>query len=283
MIDMIHTAHIPLRASLLTSAVLLFSLLLSEGPLVGTPRADPPQQEKSYRKIPNEAFDVGEELNYDVSYGFITAGTARLAIPRFSDMKGRKCYHVEFTVNSKPFFDSFYKVRDRYETHIDVEGLFPWNFMQQIREGGYKYDFTAWFDQSRLKAMTNKGEFDIEPYSQDVLSAFYYMRTQNWEGFRPGQKVTVKNFARDSVYTLTLKYLGKQEIKVEAGKFNCMLIEPIMKAGGLFKSSGRIIIWVTDDEKRIPVQIEAEIPIGSITTELTSYKGLNGPVRAKLN
>jgi hypothetical protein len=271
------------RYALGLCALLFFSTLPTDAFLQGTPHEAPPQETGAYRKLPNTAFDVGEELNYDVDYGFITAGTARIAIPRYSDMNGRKCYNVEFSVTSKPFFDSFYKVRDRYETHIDVEGLFPWKFVQQIREGGYKYDFNAWFDQQRLKALTSKGEFAIEPYSQDALSAFYFMRTQNYDGLRPGQKMTVKNFARDSVYTLTVKYLGKQTIKVEAGKFNCILIEPIMKEGGLFKSSGRIIIWVTDDEKKIPVQIEAEVPIGSITTELTSYKGINTPVRAKVD
>ena len=271
-----------IRYFLGTILILMFAALPSDSGLEGFPHASLRQQD-SFRKLPNEAFDVGEELNYDVDYGFITAGTARIAIPRYSDMNGRKCYHVEFSVNSKPFFDAFYKVRDRYETHIDVDGLFPWKFVQQIREGGYKYDFNAWFDQQRLKALTSKGEFDIEPYSQDVLSAFYYMRTQNYDGFRPGQKIHVKNFARDSVYTLSVKYLGKQTIKVSAGKFNCILLEPIMKAGGLFKASGRIIIWVTDDERKIPVQIEAEIPIGSITTELTSFKGINGPIRAMVN
>ncbi len=235
-----------------------------------------------FRKIEHSAFDVGEELTYDVGYGFITAGEAKMMIPRYSWMNGRKCYHVEFTVRSKSFFDNLYKVRDRYESHIDADGLFPWKFVQQIREGSYKRDFQASFDHTAQKAKTTEGEYPIEPFTQDVLSAFYFMRTYDYSTFRPGQKVYLKNFYKDSTYVLTVKYLGKQTIDVEAGTFRTILLEPIMKEGGLFKASGRIIVWVTDDERRIPVQVEAEIPIGSITSELTSYKGINGPIRAKV-
>jgi hypothetical protein len=55
-----------------------------------------------------------------------------------------------------------------------------------------------------------------------------------------------------------------------------------MEEGGLFKASGSIFVWLTDDEKKIPVQVEAEIPIGSIKSELTEVKGVKGPVRAKV-
>ncbi len=235
-----------------------------------------------YRKIEHNAFAVGEELVYDVNYGFITAGTAKMSIPRMSTMGGRPCYAVEFTVTSKPFFDAFYKVRDRYESHIDVDGLYSWKFIQQIREGGYKRDYHAGFDYWRMKAVTPNGEFPVEPFTQDILSAFYFMRTYDYSGFRPGQKVQLRNFYKDSTYGLTVKYLGKQTVSVEAGEFRCILLEPIMKEGGLFKSSGRIIVWVTDDDRKIPVQVEAEIPIGSITSELLSYKGVKGPIPSKV-
>lgn len=235
-----------------------------------------------FRKIEHSAFDVGEELTYDVGYGFITAGEAKMSIPRWTWQNGRKCYNVEFTVRSTSFFDKLYRVRDRYESHIDADGLFPWKFVQQIREGSYKRDFQASFDHAKQKATTTEGEYPLEPFTQDVLSAFYFMRTYDYSGFRPGQKVYLKNFYKDSTYVLTVKYLGKQTIDVEAGTFRTILLEPIMKEGGLFKASGRIIVWVTDDERRIPVQVEAEIPIGSITSELTSYKGINGPIRAKV-
>jgi hypothetical protein len=237
----------------------------------------------AYRKVDQRAFGVGEELYYDISVGFVTAGRAQMKIPSASTINNRSCYDIEFLVQSTSFFDALYKVRDRYESHLDMDGLFPHRFVQQIREGGYKRDFSASFDHARGTATTSEGTYRIEPYTQDILSAFYFMRTYDFSSFRPGQKVYLKNFYKDSSYVLTVKFLGRQTIKVDAGKFNCLLLEPITKEGGLFKSTGRVIVWVSDDERRVPVQVEAEIPVGSITAELTSYKGVAGPIRAKLN
>jgi len=241
------------------------------------------EKKTQYRTIRNKAFTVGEELTYDVNFGFITAGEAKMRIPRYSVVKGRKCYNVQFSVRTVSLFDQLYRVRDRYESHIDKEGLFPWKFAQHIREGSYRRDFRARFDHDRLKAITTEGEYPIEPFTQDVVSAFYYMRTYDYSGFKPGQKVYLKNFYKDSTYTLIVKYLGKQIVDVEAGEFKTILLEPVMQEGGLFKATGRIIVWLTDDERKIPVQVDAEIPIGSITSELTSYKGISGPIRAKID
>lgn len=235
-----------------------------------------------FRTIEQKAFGVGEELIFDVNYGFITAGQAMMTIPRYSWQKGRKCYEVQFLVKSKPFFDNLYYVRDRYETHIDTEGLFPWKFTQRIREGGYKRDFSARFDHEAQKAFTTEGEYPLPQFTQDILSAFYYMRSFDFSKMKQGQKVELKNFYKDTTYTLTVVYHRKETIEVEAGKFRTIVLEPIMEEGGLFKASGRILVWLTDDERRIPVQVDAEIPIGSITSELVEYKGINGPIKAKL-
>jgi hypothetical protein len=235
-----------------------------------------------YRTIDNNAFGVGEELVFDVNYGFITAGQAVMRIPQHSWQNGRKCYFVQFMVRSKPFFDTFYKVRDRYESHIDTEGLFPWKFVQSIREGGYKRDFSARFNHEKEKAYTTEGSYPIPPFVQDVVSAFYFMRTYDYGRMKKGQRVELQNFYKDSTYTLTVIYHGKEEVEVEAGTFRTIVLEPVMQEGGLFKATGRILVWLTDDERRMPVQVDAEIPIGSITSELVSYSGTKGPVRARI-
>jgi len=90
-------------------------------------------QEKKFRKVENRAFTTGEKLTFDVNYGFITAGKAYMEIPKLKKIAGRDVYNVVFRVNSVSTFDAFYKVRDRYETYLDVEGIFPWRFEQHIR------------------------------------------------------------------------------------------------------------------------------------------------------
>jgi hypothetical protein len=84
-----------------------------------------PQKKDEFRKKENIAFREGEKLTFDVKYGFVTAGIASFEIPKVKKISGRNAYHVTFEVNTVPTFDAFFKVRDRYETYIDVDGIFP--------------------------------------------------------------------------------------------------------------------------------------------------------------
>lgn len=230
------------------------------------------------RKIENKAFSVGEQLFFDVRYGFITAGIAIMKIPEYEFFRGRKCYKVEFYVNSLPFFSTFYKVEDKYISLIDVDGLFPWRFEQRIREGGYKRDFSAEFDPIDSLVITTEGKYKIEPFVHDIVSAFYYTRTLDFSNMKPGQKIQLKNFYKDTTYTLEVKFKGRQKISVKAGTFNCIIVEPIIKEGGLFKSEGTLFIWLTDDKNKIPVMVKSKILIGSITAELTEIAGIESKI-----
>ena len=234
-----------------------------------------------FRVLENHAFKEGEKLTFDVNYGFVTAGIAVMAIPTIKRISGREAYHVTFEVNSVPSFDMFYKVRDRYETYIDVEGLFPWRFEQHIREGGYTRDFSAFFDQRKGKAKTSEGEYSIPLYVNDIVSAFYYARTLDYSNMNVNDLIHLQNFYKDKVYNLDVKYLGKEVVEVPAGKFECIIVEPLVKEGGLFKHEGNIIVWLTNDELKMPVKVRTKVVIGYVEAKLTNYEGLAGELRAK--
>ena len=94
-------------------------------------------QQTVFRKIKNESFKAGEKLVYQVHYGVIDAGFATLEVKE-TDKKinGRKLLHVVGKGKSISAFDLFFKVRDRYESYIDQEGMFPWIFIRRVYEGG---------------------------------------------------------------------------------------------------------------------------------------------------
>jgi hypothetical protein len=94
--------------------------------------------------------------------------------------------------------------------------------------------------------------------------------------------MSLQNFFKDTTYTLSVKFLGRQRIEVDAGTFDCIIVEPLMKEGGLFKSEGRVLIWLTDDERKIPVKVSTKVVIGSIESELREYSGISGLIRAKV-
>jgi hypothetical protein len=174
-----------------------------------------------------------------------------------------------------------FKVRDRYETYLDKDALFPWRFEQHIREGKYSRDFSAFFDQRKGKAKTTEGEYPIPKNVNDILSAFYLVRTMDFSKMKINDKLNMQNFFQDKVYDLGVRYLGKETIEVPAGKFECIVIEPLVKEGGLFKNEGSIIIYMTNDEAKIPVRVRTKVIIGSINADLTSYEGVKGNLSSK--
>jgi hypothetical protein len=240
-------------------------------------------KDDNFRKIDNKAFKVGEKLTFDVNYGFVTAGIATMEIPRIRRISGRNAYNVVFEVNTVPSFDWIFKVRDRYETYLDIEGLFPWRFEQHIREGSFSRDFSAFFDQRRQKAKTSTGEYDVPEYVNDILSAFYIARTFDYSEMKINDMILMQNFYKDKVYDLNVKYLGKDRISVKAGTFDCIVVEPLVQEGGLFKSEGSITVWLTDDDLKLPVKVKTKVVIGSIDSELTKYEGLAGKLTSKRN
>ena len=234
------------------------------------------------RTIVNDAFDVGERLVFDVNYGFITAGEAVLEVPALDTVAGRKCFRIEFRVNSLPSFSWIYRVEDRYVTYIDVATIAPWKFEQHVREGSYKRDFIAEFDQRRNVAKTSEGTYPVPPYVHDILSAFYYARTIDYGPLKAGDQVLLSNFSKDKTYDLVVRVLGRQQLEIAAGTFNTVVIEPLVREGGLIKTEGRIVVWLTDDERKIPIRVNTKVVIGSIDTELKGYTGIRGPVRSRL-
>lgn len=244
-----------------------------------------------FRTIKQTAFKPGEKLTFEISYGFVNAGTAIMEIDNnYQTINGRKCYDIRFNVNSTSSFDWVYKVRDFYRTYVDAEGLFPWRFEQHIKEGNYQRDFEAIFDQQNHTAKTYtgekdpkkfEGEYTIPEYTQDAMSAFYYFRTLDYSKMKEGDKILLQNFYKDTTYPLQVRYLGKETIEVTAGEFRCIKVEPLVQEGGLFKSEGSIVVWMTDDDRRMPVKVKTKVIIGSIDADLSEYTGLAGPLNSK--
>ena len=68
---------------------------------------------------------------------------------------------------------------------------------------------------------------------------------------------------------------------MEAGTFKCLIIEPLAREGGLFKSEGKVLLWLSDDDRKIPVKVSTKVLIGSISAELREYSGINGELKAR--
>ena len=221
------------------------------------------------RYIENIAFGIGERLQFDIGYGFINAGTAVMEVVDLVDYNSRPAYRIVSTAQSNKFFSSFYPVRDSVESIIDAIGLFSWHFDKKLREGKYRSHRKYGFDQIRHSVVYENDTMEIAPYVQDALSMLYYVRTQP---LKVGQSIFVDNFTDGRHYPVEVKVHRRERVKVKAGAFDCLVVEPFLKTAGIFKHEGRLTVWLTDDRLRLPVMMKSKVVVGSITAELTDYR-----------
>jgi hypothetical protein len=221
------------------------------------------------REVDNIAFGIGEKLSFDINYGFINAGTATMEVSRLIEFAGRPAYQIVTTANSNDFFSTFYKVEDRAESIMDAIGLFSWHFEKRLREGNYKADRLFDFDQMNGKAFYKSDTFDVPMYTHDVLSALYYVRTQKLE---VGKSLYIDAFNDGKLFPLEVRVVKKEKVSVDAGQFECVVVEPLLQSVGVFKHSGSLKVWLTDDRVRLPVLMKSKVLVGSISAELTDYE-----------
>jgi hypothetical protein len=221
------------------------------------------------RYIENVAFGPGERLSFDIGYGFINAGNATMEVVDLIEYNERPCYQIVSTASSNRFFSSFYPVEDRVESIMDAVGIFSWHFEKKQREGGYRAYQAYSFDQQNHTALYKDSTHIIAPFVQDALSILYYARTMN---LKVGQSTFIDNFTDGKQYPLELKVLKKETVEVKAGKFDCLVVEPLLMSSGIFKHEGRLKVWLTDDRLKMPVLMKSKVLVGSITAELTDYE-----------
>jgi hypothetical protein len=226
--------------------------------------------------MPNTAFKEGEVLTYRLHYGIMDAGVAILEVkPNIMEVSGRKVYHVVGNGFSKGTFDWFFKVRDRYETFIDKDAMVPWMFVRRIDEGGFKASQDYVFNHYTKKVDVGGGEkYDVPSGIQDMLSAFYAARNLDFATAKEGDVFTVNSFVDKELWPLKVRYVGKEVVETEIGKYRCLKFRPIVQKGRIFKSEEDLCVWITDDKNHVPVAAQAKILVGSIKLDITGASGL---------
>lgn len=217
----------------------------------------------------------GEKLLYSIQWRgagitFVTAGTSYLKVDsELTYARGRQAYHLVNETWSTPTFSFFYRVHDRSESFVDYETLSSLAFNKKIQEGGYRHEEGVEFDHQQGKAYYSTGQaVDLVPGSKDILLTLFLTRMLP---IREGGEVTIDNHTDKQNYPLVVKVLRKETIKTALGKVECLVVEPGMRTPGLFENKGKLWVWLTNDERRIPVLMRSKIVIGSINAVLKEY------------
>lgn len=234
----------------------------------------------SYRILEHHAFQAGEKLNYRIHYGLINAGTATLQISKIPDLiNKREIIHIIGVGATNSSIDWMFKVRDRYETYLDEEGVFPWKFVRDINEGGYTTKQTYKFDQDNRKVINANGQsFQTTEAVQDMLSSFYYARTIDFSNAKIGDIFTINSFVDEKNWPLKIKYAGTEILKLGDKKYRTIKFHPVIQTGRMFKNEEDVSVWISNDANKIPLLAQGKIWVGSVKMELVNYSGLANPI-----
>lgn len=235
---------------------------------------DTAEDEKDVVQVPrpkvNQSFAAGEKLTFEVRAIGVLGGYATLEVGNYVDIQGRPCYPLTAKAKTAFPFTTFYPVNDVQTSYFDAVDFLTWRFQNDVHEGDYAARNREDYDQIKHTAVRQHNqdapeEFDIQPFTQDIISCFYYFRLLPLE---EGKKYMVPTCSGGKNYKLIIKVLSREKVTVPAGTFDCFHVKPFVKYGTVFRNKEDIDVWLTADSRHIPVLIKSGIVIGSIEVTL---------------
>ncbi len=240
----------------------------------------------SAQKLDN--IQSGEELNYRIHYGILNAGTAKLTTLK-TNYLGEPHFYVKGVGKTTGAVRAFFKVDDLYESFINYNNGLPSFYVRNVKEGSYRQHYETVFNHTNQtliltdKKNTSNGSKVLKSVKgvQDMLSAFYYLRSFEKGQLKVGDVIDMNVWIDDEMFPFRLKVTGSEEVKTKFGKVNCLKIIPSVISGRVFKDKEGVTLWVTNDANHIPVSIKAELAVGSLKADLDSYKNVKTPISFK--
>jgi hypothetical protein len=224
-----------------------------------------------------------ETLVYAASYnmnGLMTRlAQVTLATQKVNTSK-KTFLHLKVEAATYSKWDSYFKIRDVYESYVNPATLQPSLYKRSVQEGGYtkteKYIYqsnTSIKSTSRRRNGAEKNnEFSIQPTTTDIVAVLYKIRTLDYPKYTVGQQRPVTIVFDEKEIAAHIKYIGKQTLNVEKlGKVECYKLAIAAQTAAL-KGTDKNIVWITADGNRIPVRFQFSIPVGTGELNLTEVK-----------
>ena len=228
-------------------------------------------------------FKPGETLVYNVNFSKLifsgTIGELKLSVSNVSDSPNPEMIELKAEAVSKGFFPALFglKVRDRYNSLVDPTDFGLRATTKLLDEGKVRREQKSVVDReagrvtytdrdlANEKTAPKIKEKPSPSWVQDLLSAIYFVRTQP---LREGDVLTVPISDGGEVYKIDIVAGKREEIKTDAGKFKTIQLNAKVFDGRYIKRSGEMLVWVTDDARRIPVHSRIKVSGTTITVDL---------------
>ncbi len=206
---------------------------------------------------------VPERFEYRISWMGIRAGRARLEWFNGSERR------VRSMARSDDWLSTFYKVRDEAESVMGPDGR-PKSFRIRQREGHYRSNKETIFGEDSITYVDHrkKKRKTLDPEGKDVfdvLSGFSQLRRRP---LTVGTTEYLDICDSGKIYTLEVRVLRRETLRLGKRSVRTLVVRPILKSDGLFKTKGKITIWLSDDRRRIPLRVETKVLIGTVVARL---------------
>ena len=207
---------------------------------------------------------------------------------------GRTVYNVYGQGKTLASFRWFFSLDDRYNIWVDTATLRTVRFTSDIREGSYTFRSRFDYDWPARRVTTRWQKRDLEErhkemtlsdVSMDAVSLFFNMRSTDAETFREGEQRELQMVLEDTIRYLKYRFEGREVKKIRnVGKFRTLKFSCQIGTSESysFTDGSEFFIWLSDDENKIPLQLESPIRVGSVNAYLSGYKGLRYPLTSKI-
>lgn len=238
------------------------------------------------------AFQAGERMDFVLHYrwGAINTdvGTATVTLDSLN-FNGHEAFRCSVFGKTKKFFDVFFKVREDFKSWFTMDGLKPLKFTRDTYEGGYQARNTYMYrwdapdpfiaaDVYTSKRGQMSYELPLTPCTFDLPSLFFFARNMDIENVEPGKRYPMTFAIDEEVYNVYFIMYGKETIKVKGlGTVNTIKFAAKLLEGEVFKGEEDMLIWISDDENRLPVYFEAPLLVGAAAGRMSGYDGLKYP------
>ena len=215
-------------------------------------------------------FGVGERAVYQVKLGSFTVGEGLLESPRLDTIRGHTAYLLKFNLKGGI---PFARVDDRFQSWLDVKTLASRRFDQNQKEVNYKrHRILDFYPEEKRFERRDKDESGDLPTNLplDDVSFMFFVRTIPLE---VGKTYTYNRYFKADGNPVQVKVVRRETIKVPAGTFRTIVLQPIIKTDGLFSEGGKAELYFSDDARRALVLLRTDIPTfpGTLTMHLKSY------------
>ena len=210
-------------------------------------------------------FKAGEKLLYDVSFAGIKAGNAYLEVINDNESKIHNEIHIRFVAKTSFLFSSVYLIDDQIDTWLDINDLYTKKIKRSIKQGNYKKESETKNYYEKSISVTNKDTTLINGFLFDPYSLFYLLRTKP---LILGQTITINTFNGKKITPIQIVAKAEETINTVLGSFNCLVIKPFREGSTLLKNKGDMMIWFSNDKKRLPIQIKIKLQYGSMLLKI---------------